>query len=56
VTGVLVALGALWILAGSIIGAALTGIFQTALYRFTVDGHVPGPFAGVDLRQALKTR
>ncbi|AKC39632.1 Uncharacterised protein [Mycolicibacterium phlei] len=56
VTGVLAALGALWILAGSIIGAALTGIFQTALYRFTVDGHVPGPFAGVDLRQALKTR
>ncbi|WP_078287577.1 DUF6159 family protein [Mycobacterium sp. D16R24] len=56
VTGVFAALGVLWILAASIIGAALTGIFQTALYRFTVDGHVPGPFAGVDLRQALKTR
>ncbi|WP_162266242.1 DUF6159 family protein [Mycobacteroides saopaulense] len=50
------ALGGLWILVASIIGAALTGIFQTALYRFTVDGQVPGPFAGVDLRQALKTR
>lgn len=56
VMGVLAGLGVLWILAASIIGAALTGIFQTALYRFTVDGQVPGPFAGVDLRQALKTR
>ncbi|MBA0045073.1 DUF6159 family protein [Mycobacteroides sp. LB1] len=54
--GVLAGIGVLWILAASIIGAALTGIFQTALYRFTVDGQVPGPFAGVDLRQALKTR
>lgn len=56
VTAGFAALGGLWILVASIIGAALTGIFQTALYRFTVDGQVPGPFAGVDLRQALKTR
>lgn len=56
VTGVFVLFGVLWILVASIVGAALTGIFQTALYRFTVDGHVPGPFAGLDLRQALKTR
>lgn len=55
-TGVFVLFGVLWILVASIVGAALTGIFQTALYRFTVDGHVPGPFAGLDLRQALKTR
>lgn len=56
VTGVFALFGVLWILVASIVGAALTGIFQTALYRFTVDGHVPGPFAGLDLRQALKTR
>ncbi len=56
VTGVLAVLGVLWILVAAVVGAALTGIFQTALYRFTVDGQVPGPFAGVDLRQALKTR
>lgn len=56
VTPVLLALGALLIVAAVVIGSALTGIFQTALYRFTVDGQVPGPFAGIDLNQALRTR
>lgn len=56
VTPVLLALGALLIVTAVVIGSALTGIFQTALYRFTVDGQVPGPFAGIDLNQALRTR
>ncbi|MGH3723083.1 MAG: DUF6159 family protein [Mycobacterium sp.] len=56
VTPVLLALGALLIVTAVVVGAALSGIFQTALYRYTTDGRVPDAFAGVDLNQSLRTR
>jgi hypothetical protein len=35
---------------------ALSGIYQTALYRYTVDGVVPVAFADVDLARAFHQR
>ncbi len=34
-------LGGLWILAVVVVMSALSGVFQTALYHFAVDGHCP---------------
>ncbi|MUM19983.1 hypothetical protein FZI91_00345 [Mycobacterium sp. CBMA271] len=56
VVGVAVIAGLLWILLAVIVGSALTGIYQTALYRSTVDGHLPGPFAGVDVNRIFKVK
>ena len=37
--GALIGLGALWVLGVIVVMSALSGIFQTALYHFAVDGH-----------------
>jgi Family of unknown function (DUF6159) len=53
VLGVVVAVG--WIIGVQLIAATLTGIFQTALYRFATSGSAPG-FADDQLRQAFRPR
>lgn len=41
VTAVSIGLGALWMLVVIVVMSALSGIFQTALYHFAVDGQAP---------------
>lgn len=50
---VAVAIAVMIILATSVVIGALSGIFRTALYRYAVDGTVPGAFADVDLENAF---
>lgn len=50
------ALGVLWLLAVAIVIAALSGIYQTALYRFATDGQEPPSFAGSGLGNAFVTK
>lgn len=50
------ALGVLWLLAAAIVVAALSGIYQTALYRFASDGQEPPSFAGSGLGNAFVTK
>jgi hypothetical protein len=50
-----IALFVAWILAISVVSAALTGIFQVALYRFATGAPVPG-FDQAQLRQSFRTR
>ena len=49
----LVALAVVIFLATIVVVNALSGIFRTALYRYAVDGAVPGAFADVDLASAF---
>lgn len=57
VAALLVALlGIAAIITSTVIVAALSGIYQTALYRFTVDGTVPLAFATTDLNHAFRHR
>ena len=49
----LVALAVVLFLATIVVINALSGIFRTALYRYAVDGTVPGAFADVDLASAF---
>lgn len=49
----LVALAVVLFLATIVVINALSGIFRTALYRYAVDGAVPGAFADVDLASAF---
>ncbi len=44
VTGWSLGLGLLWILAVIVVMSALSGIFQTALYHFAVDGQAPSGY------------
>lgn len=53
---VLIGLGVLWLLAVAIVIAALSGIYQTALYRFATDGQEPPSFAGSGLGNAFATK
>jgi len=53
VLGVVVAVA--WIIGVQLIAATLTGIFQTALYRFATAGAAPG-FDNDQLRQAFRPR
>jgi len=46
----------LWLLAVLVLAGALTGVYQTALYRFAADGVPPGAFAGADLKSAVRPR
>ena len=46
----------LWVLAVAVLSSALTGVYQTALYRFAADGVPPGAFAGADLQNAIRQR
>jgi len=49
VAGVVIAV--LWVIAVSVVLAALSVIFQTALYHFAVDGQVPSDYFGQDVMQ-----
>ncbi len=46
----------LWLLADAVLASALTGVYQTALYRFAADGVPPAAFAGADLQNAIRPR
>lgn len=48
-----VAVAALWLLAALTTIAALTGVYQTALYQYMCERRSPEAFAGTDLRNAL---
>lgn len=39
-----IVIGILWIVFVVVVLASLNGIFQTALYHYAIDGHVPGDF------------
>lgn len=53
--GIIVAI--VWIIAVSVVLAALSVIFQTALYHFAVDGQVPAGYFGNDvMRQAFRQK
>ncbi|MFD8500585.1 DUF6159 family protein [Amycolatopsis sp. NPDC059657] len=49
-------LALVWVLAVSILTTTLSGIYQTALYRYAAEGTVAGAFADVDLQDAFATR
>lgn len=53
---ILLAAAILWLLTAAVLTTALTGIYQTALYHFTRDGHVPAPFAAANLPAAFTAR
>lgn len=42
-----------WIAIVSVVIAALSGIYRTALYRYAVEGRAPAAFAGADLSHAF---
>jgi hypothetical protein len=44
------------VIVASIIVSALSGIYRTALYRYAVDGQVPGAFADADMEHAFGPR
>lgn len=44
VLGVTIALAVLWMIVVAVVLAALSGIFQTALYHYAVDGQVPSGY------------
>ena len=46
----------LWLLGVGVLASALTGVYQTALYRFAADGVPPAAFAGADLGNAIRPR
>ncbi|MDO3650455.1 hypothetical protein [Nocardia mangyaensis] len=48
--------GIAWLIVSTVVVAALSGIYQTALYRFSVDGVVPVAFADADLAHAFRHR
>ncbi|MFI5052812.1 MAG: DUF6159 family protein [Acidimicrobiia bacterium] len=50
------AMGLAWILVSTVVVAALSGIYRTALYRFAATGQVPGDFDGVDFQGAFRPR
>ena len=50
---VAIAIAVIIVLATTLVIGALSGIFRTALYRYAVDGTVPGAFAHVDLENAF---
>jgi hypothetical protein len=48
--------GVLWMIAVAIASAALSGIYQTALYRYAASGDVVPAFAGADLGHAFRAK
>ena len=57
VGGVAIGLGVLWGIIVMVVMAALTGIYQTALYHFAISGHVPsGYFDNTVMQSAFQTR
>ncbi len=56
-TGISIGLGALWMLVVIVVMSALSGIFQTALYHFAVDGQAPqGYFDNRIMTEAFRTK
>ncbi|HUV11104.1 MAG TPA: DUF6159 family protein [Acidimicrobiia bacterium] len=53
---VLGTIGVVWLIAVSVVISAMSGIYRTALYRFTVDGAAPSAFADADLGHAFGHR
>ncbi|MGH9013755.1 MAG: DUF6159 family protein [Acidimicrobiia bacterium] len=53
VIGVAIGIAVLWLAVVSVVLAALSGIYRTALYRYAVDGRVPDAFAGTDFSDAF---
>lgn len=51
-----VAVAVVLVLVGTVIVNTLSGIYRTALYRYTVDGVVPQAFAATDLEHAFGPR
>ncbi|MFD3596760.1 DUF6159 family protein [Nocardia sp. NPDC058640] len=49
-------LGSVCLIVGAVVVSALSGIYQTALYRFSVDGVVPVAFVDANLAQAFRRR
>ncbi|MBM3672757.1 MAG: hypothetical protein FJW86_11340 [Actinobacteria bacterium] len=50
---VMVGLAVVWALIVTMVIAAMSGIFRTALYRYAVDGTAPPAFAGAELGEAF---
>ncbi len=56
-SGVFIGVGVLWIVVVAVVIVALSGIFQTALYHFAVDGQAPsGYFDNQVMADAFRTR
>jgi hypothetical protein len=53
---VCVGLAIVWTLLVAVFTTTLSGIYQTALYRYAADGVVPGAFASVDFTEAFRER
>lgn len=53
---VAVGLAIVWTLLVAVFTTTLSGIYQTALYRYAADGVVPGEFASVDFADAFRER
>ncbi|MEV4057185.1 DUF6159 family protein [Amycolatopsis sp. NPDC049688] len=51
-----VGLAIVWSLLVAVFTTTLSGIYQTALYRYAADGVVPGEFASVDFAGAFRAR
>lgn len=51
-----VAVAVIVVVVASVIVSALGGIYRTALYRYAVDGTVPGAFGDIDLQHAFGPR
>ena len=56
VAAVGITVGVLWLIAVACVASALTGVFQTVLYRFATNGTTPPEFQGIDLGGAFATR
>lgn len=52
ILGVTIVLAVLWMILVAVVLAALSGIFQTALYHFAVDGQVPSDYFSSDALSA----
>ncbi len=50
---VLMVPGGMWLLAVAVVASALSGIYQTALYRYAASGSVAPAFADANLRRAF---
>ncbi|EOD64152.1 hypothetical protein H480_33295 [Amycolatopsis vancoresmycina DSM 44592] len=53
---VCIALAIVWSVLVAVFTSTLSGIYQTALYRYAADGVVPGEFASVDFAEAFRAR
>lgn len=52
----MIAVAVVWFLVVAVLMTALSGIYQTALYRFAADGATPSEFGGFDLASAFRQK